>query len=420
MGGGASKEKKYVQPIESPTAAKTIAVAPKVEDAPLFDRQISMSANPTILVADVGGTNSRLSLFAAPGGPAGASATDDPPIHSQKYVNAYWENFTDVIRDFLKQAAQPDPPFLGCFAVAGVVVQNTSNMVNLGWHLHGDRIADETGMAQVHLLNDFEAQGYGVLTLDIASECQVLQDTSRVAGAPIAVIGAGTGLGQAFMTTGSNGDYEVWPSEGGHKEFAPRQEGSSDLQTQMMQYLQIKFSAKSRISVERIVSGRGISNIYQFLAWKYPEKLNKDVHKLFCGHITSASGGAVGQTNDPAVVVEAARRETCPVCMQAVDLFVGAYGAEAGVMALKFMPFGGLFVTGGVTNKTKDFILGEKGTPNTFMDAFLDKGRVSHMLTRVPVYLVNGEDMGERGVKLKAMRMISEFHKMRKASKGRG
>eukprot|EP00930_Biecheleria_cincta_P082551 TRINITY_DN72264_c0_g1_i1.p1 TRINITY_DN72264_c0_g1~~TRINITY_DN72264_c0_g1_i1.p1 ORF type:complete len:445 (-),score=77.41 TRINITY_DN72264_c0_g1_i1:109-1371(-) len=420
MGGGASK-KRYVQPVESPTAAKTIAVSPKVEDAPMM-RQVSMPTNPTILVADVGGTNSRLALFSVPEGPPGAAASrDDPPIHSHKYVNAYWDNFTDVIIDFLKQAAQPDPPFLGCFAVAGVVVQNTCNLVNLGWTLHGDAIAHEIGMAQVHLLNDFEAQGYGVLTLDVASECDVLQDACTVPGAPIAVIGAGTGLGQAFMTTGANGDYEVWPSEGGHKEFAPRQEGSSDLQTQMMQYLQIKFSAKSRISVERIVSGRGISNIYQFLAWKYPDKLNKEVHKLFCGHLTTTgTGAAAGQVNNPAVVVEAARNGTCSVCMQALDLFVGAYGAEAGVMALKFMPFGGLFVTGGVTNKTRDFILSEKGTPNTFMDAFLDKGRVSPMLTRVPVYLVSGEDMGERGVKLKAMRMISEFNKMRKASKGRG
>jgi len=144
------------------------------------------------------------------------------------------------------------------------------------------------------------------------------------------------------------------------------------------------------------------------MAWKFPEKLNKEVHAAF------VKGG-----QNPAVIVEAARCGASELSLKTMNLFVGAYGSEAGVMALKFMPFGGLFVTGGVSAKTRDFILGEKGTPNTFMDAFLDKGRVSTMLTRVPVFLCRGEDMGERGVQLKAMRMFAEVLQRRQQSKGR-
>merc|ERR1712012_539554 len=103
-----------------------------------------------------------------------------------------------------------------------------------------------------------------------------------------------------------------------------------------------------------------------------------------------------GQSFDPAVVVQAAMAGECELCQEAVEMFVGAYGAEAGVCALKYMPFGGLFLTGGVTCRTRDFIMGRRGKPGHFLEAFLDKGRVSPMLRRVPVYIVREEDLGER------------------------
>jgi len=414
MGSGAGKHK-----YEEKTESKTVIVEPKPvqEEAapPKFMRSLSpMPAEPMLLCADVGGTNTRLHLFRVPETYT-ALVPPECMVYQAKYSNVQYDSFTEVAQDFLKKAAHSisvglgmPPPYLGCFAVAGVVVDNKCNLVNLGWKLDGNQIAEDLGMREVYLMNDFEAQGYGILTLDHKTECDVLQEAPVVPGAPIALLGAGTGLGEAFMTTGENGDYEVWPSEGGHKEFAPRQEGSTNLQTEMMQYLQIRFSAKSRISVERIVSGRGIANIYQFMAWKFPDKLKKEVHSRF-----------VKNGQDPAVIVEAARSGESELSLKTMDLFVGAYGSEAGVMALKLMPFGGLYVTGGVSAKTRDFILGEKGTPHTFMDAFLDKGRVSTMLTRVPVFLCRGEDMGERGVKLKAMRMFAEALQRRQQSKGR-
>eukprot|EP00435_Cladocopium_sp_Y103_P032082 s2879_g8.t1 len=420
MGSGAGKHKYEAK---DPGVAKTVHVEPKDETAPKFMRSLSpLPEEPMLLCADVGGTNTRLHLFKVPDTTT-AIVPDSCMVYQAKYSNVQYDSFTEVAMEFLDAAKRNtkglglSAPYLGCFAVAGVVVDNKCNLVNLGWKMDGNQIAKDLGMKVVYLMNDFEAQGYGILTLEPQKDCDVLQDAPLLPGAPIALLGAGTGLGEAFMTTGENGDYEVWPSEGGHKEFAPRQEGSQNLQSEMMKYLQIRFSAKSRISVERIVSGRGIANIYQFMAWKFPDKINKEIHLLFSNG--ARKDGTVGPVHDPAVIVEAARSGSCELCLKTMDLFTGAYGSEAGVMALKFMPFGGLFVTGGVSAKTRDFILGEKGTPHNFMDSFNDKGRVSTMLKRVPVFLVRGEDMGERGVKLKAMRMFAEALQRRMASKGR-
>jgi len=408
MGSGAGKHKSKYQP-------RVIHLTPK---EPKADQRIvtaqphQLEHAPTILTADVGGTNSRLHLFKPPArgsdgqGKAITRIPEDHLIRTTKYHNHKYDSFYDVIQEFLAECSLQQPPYIACFAVAGAVVDNTCQLVNLGWYLDGDALARDLGIHEVHLINDFEAQGYGILTLEKETECDVLQEAQPVAGAPMAVLGAGTGLGECFLAPGEHGDYEVWPTEGGHAEFAPRQDGSSKLQFEMCQYLLIKYSAKHRLSVERIVSGKGITNIYQFLAWKFPEKVCKDVHRRFCDGF------------DPAVIVESARMGTCELSDLTMEIFFSAYGSEAGCLALTYMPFGGLFVTGGVTNKVRDFLLG--GKMGTFMDAFLDKGRVSPCLQRIPVYVVRGEDLGERGVKMKAMRMYSEAQLVRQRSKGHG
>merc|ERR1719221_1342315 len=196
-----------------------------------------------------------------------------------------------------------------------------------------------------------------MLTINPREDCDVLQNVPPVESAPIAVIGAGTGLGEAFLTTGLNTDYEVWPTEGGHAEFAPRQDGSSKLEFEMIQYLQIKYSAKARISVKRVVSGRGLGNIYEFLAWKYPEKVNRAVHQRFIGPLEGP------RTFDPAAITDGANSGECELCKQAVQMWCGAYGAEAGVVGLTYMPFGGLYITGGVTSKLRSWLLGDGKRP---------------------------------------------------------
>lgn len=369
-----------------------------------------------MLSADVGGTSSRLHLFLPPPGDRTADADLVVPperrIYTAKYQNNKFETFTAIVKTFLEEAGMDQPPMLACLAVAGVVVDHKCTFVNLGWTIDGGFLEKELNISRICLINDFVAQGYGILTLHDEQDCEIIQKASKLEGAPIAVIGAGTGLGEAFLTTGANGDYEVWPTEGGHAEFAPRQDGSSKLEFELIQYLQIKYSAKARVSVERVVAGHGISNIYEFLAWKYPEKVKKKIHREFIGPVDGP------RIFDPAVITRAANSGECELCVQAVNMWCSAYGSEAGVAGLTYMPFGGLYLTGGVTSKLRDFIVGKKGHENNFMDAFLDKGRVTSMLMRVPVFLVRGEDMGERGAMLKASRLYFEQLKLRMASPG--
>mmetsp|Transcript_26564 Transcript_26564/g.60498 ORF Transcript_26564/g.60498 Transcript_26564/m.60498 type:complete len:422 (-) Transcript_26564:109-1374(-) len=413
MGGGAGKQKYQVE-------ARTIKVASKDDDTPRSSVCLPMfipkNGRVTLLTADVGGTSSRLHIFVPPDNSGEMTPAElvsaDRVLHERKYKNARFESFTDIVSTFLQEVNLDHPPLLACLGVAGVVVENKVKFVNLGWTISGRELQKKLGIPRVALINDFEAQGYGVLTVDPDKDCEVLQGAPTVRGAPIALIGAGTGLGEAFLTFSENHDYDVWPSEGGHAEFAPRQDGSSMLQFEMLQYLQIKYSARARISTERVVSGKGIANIYEFLAWKFPEQKNIDVHHRFLG------GAEQVNKHDPAVVVQAAYSGECSLCQKAIDMFVGAYGAEAGVLALKYMPYGGLFLTGGVTVKIKEWLMGKRGQTGHFLEAFLDKGRVSPMLHQIPVYLIKNEDLGEKGVRLKAMRLWAEIELLRQPSKG--
>jgi len=413
MGGGVGKSQASRYEVKTIKVKEAWDEGIKKPDRPSMwgHFEVPKSGEVLIMTADVGGTSSRVHIFMAPAEhemclPPGELVSPDRILHTRKYRNATFDSFVDVLKTFMTEVNLSKPPVLCCLGVAGVVVDNSVKFVNLGWNIDGHGLQQSLGIARVVLINDFEAQGYGLLTIDPKQDCDVIQDAEPVKGAPCALVGAGTGLGEAFLTTSENGDYDVWPSEGGHAEFAPRQDGSSNLQFEMLQYLQIKYSARSRVSIERVVSGKGIANIYEFLAWRFPEKKNPMVHKRFLDKF------------DPAVVVEAAISNDCKLSLEAIEIFVAAYGSESGVVALKYMPFGGLYLTGGVTSKTKDFILGLRGQAGHFMEAFMDKGRVAPMIHRIPVYLVREEDLGEKGVRYKACRLWEEMRLIRQPSKG--
>lgn len=142
---------------------------------------------------------------------------------NKKYENQDFKSFSEILRQFLVDAHLFKPPIAACLAVAGPVDNNVVRFTNRGsWTIDGDQIAQEFGIKVVELVNDFVAAGYGVLTLDEAAECVKLQDAPKVLDAPIACIGAGTGLGECFLTPGTDGSYQCYPTEGGHSEFAPR------------------------------------------------------------------------------------------------------------------------------------------------------------------------------------------------------
>lgn len=220
----------------------------------------------TILAADIGGTNTRFDLYQVNSrNPAPLEPNQDAPgdlLFSKKYLNHEYPSFVSVLQTFLQQSGSKNPPKTACFAVAGPVARNKVQFTNRqSWSIDGDMISTFFGIPVVRLVNDFVANGYGLLCLNESSECVVLQSGTKNPNAPIACIGAGTGLGECFLTPDGKGSYDCFPSEGGHAEFAPR----SEREYRLLNFLKMRFEQKHRVSVERVVSGIGLANVYDFL-----------------------------------------------------------------------------------------------------------------------------------------------------------
>ena len=286
-------------------------------------------------------------------------------------------------------------------AAAGPVNNNAVQFTANGFLVSGDLItARFPSIKTAIIINDFVACGYGVLSLDHKTEAVHLSgpkhDEEGNRGLPIACVGAGTGLGECYLTS-SNRDpntYECFASEGGHSEFAPR----NDEQVLMLNYLKSKFNGRNRISIERVVSGTGLSNIYDFMTSQYPEKIDKAVHSKIIN-----AGSMMGKLiSDNSSTYELANKT--------MRLFASAYGSEVGVAALKWIPCGGLYITGGLTPKNMSWIQknGTNNNDNLFMEAYRDKGRVSGLLEGIPLYAVLEEGLGLRGSWVLAVKRMRE------------
>ncbi|MBE9067209.1 glucokinase [Leptolyngbya cf. ectocarpi LEGE 11479] len=333
-----------------------------------------------LLAGDIGGTKTILRLVHS-------SDSVQEPLYEQRYVSGDYGDLVPMVKDFLAAAPVDAQPQAACFAIAGPVVHNRSQLTNLAWCLGGERIADELNLKVVELINDFAAVGYGVLGLTPDDLC-TLQTGVPNPKAPIAIIGAGTGLGQGFLMN-CGGQYQVFPSEGGHVDFAPR----SELEFQLLHYLLEKHSI-SRVSVERVVSGQGIVSIYQFLRDRNfateSEELGQTVRNWEQG------AGKRSELPDPAAAISKAAT-TDRLAGRTMEIFIDAYGAAAGNLALNFLPYGGLYVAGGVTAKNMSLI-----RDGSFLSAFGHKGRMSPLLHDVPVHLVANQSVGLIGAALRA------------------
>lgn len=345
-----------------------------------------------VLSADCGGTTTRLMLYRVapedpivPGRPAPGTL-----VHEEKYPNILFKSLHEIIDLFLHQdCGLVDPcPVVAVLALAGIVVNNQCRFTNLDWVVDGSELAQAFGIARVELINDFVAQGYGMLTLG-ENEVTKLNDVTPSRGAPIACIGAGTGLGQCFLVADPSGDYRCYPSEGSHVEFGPRGAGSSELQIDLLKYLKVKFSGWNRISVERVVSGTGICNVYEFLAHRWPDKVEEKVHRMYQRRPTDAS-------------VISSHAWPGSLCEHTLKIFASCYGAACGNLALTVQPFGGLYITGGVTKRLSDWLIDD----SSFLAAYRDKGRLSPLLDHIPLFLVKGDDMGQRGAHHRAVLLL--------------
>eukprot|EP01039_Chlorochromonas_danica_P010528 gene10528-11665_t len=353
----------------------------------------------TLVCGDIGGTNTRLALIEVEVNAEfikldlqTVERLPGKEIFSKRYTNADFPTFADALQTFLyKDANVSHPPFTACLAIAGPVRDNRVRLTNRdSWLIDGNELAKAFHIHSVSLVNDFLAMGYGLLTLDKAKECVVLQqgELQQANSQPMACVGAGTGLGECYLTPDRHGKYTCFPCEGGHTDFAPRDQ----LQEELLHFIRDRHHCKHRISVERVASGSGLSNVYDFLVQHsdFRDQVNSDLHTKITTAADKAREIAINSNEDP-------------ICRKTMEIFMETYGSEAGNAVLKYLPLGGLYLTGGLTPKNLAMIKDPEGP---FLAAFQDKGRMIEVIRSVPLYAVLVEDLGERGAQFVALDLL--------------
>lgn len=346
-----------------------------------------------ILAGDTGGTKTVLLLAEAHETEQGSMKLK--VLHQQRFVSAEFADLVPMVRQFLAAAKVTigtlPAPQQACFSIAGPVVNNTCHLTNLSWLLDGDRLVRDLAIERVQLINDFVAVGHGIPGLEAEDLCTLQAGEYRL-DAPIALIGAGTGLGQGFLIREGK-QYRVFGSEGGHTDFAPR----SELEFQLLKYLRDKLSL-SRISVERVVSGMGIAAIYQFL--RDHQFMGESPEVATAIRTWEREAGLTEKTVDPAAVIAIAATQQDSLSKTTMELFIDLYGAEAGNLALKLLPYGGLYIAGGVA--AKNLALMKSGI---FINALIDKGRMRSLMERIPVHVILNQNVGLLGAARYAARL---------------
>ncbi|HEX6901100.1 MAG TPA: glucokinase [Thermoanaerobaculia bacterium] len=311
-----------------------------------------------ILGGDVGGTKTNLGLFAVEDGGLRL-------IRSAKYQSADFPGLSSVVQAFLA-AGSPGGGEIrsACFGIPGPVIDNHASTPNLAWRVDGAQVAADIHVPVVSLINDLVATAEGIPLLE-ADEIAVLQTGTPDADGNRALIAAGTGLGMALLPR-IDGGWRAAASEGGHSDFAPRNEDEVGL----MFYLRERFG---RVSVERVVSGPGLFNVYNYLRDERHMAENPQVRE------------ALAHGEDPARVISEAAlaHDACALCDRALDLFVSAYGAVAGNLALTGTAMGGIYLGGGIAPKILPRLL-----RGPFLSSFTAKGRFVPYLEKVPVRVI--------------------------------
>jgi glucokinase len=315
-----------------------------------------------VLAGDVGGTNARLALVELGGGTARI-------VRKERYSSRNYPGLAPIVRRFTE--ALGSRPDRACFAIACPVVGDDCTAPNLPWTINARQLAAEIGIPETTIINDFVGVGYGVGLMQ-GSDLVTLQQGQSVERGPIALMGAGTGLGQVFLIWETD-HYRILPSEAGHGDFAPR----GKLQVALHQYLQQQYQ---RVSWERLLSGPGLVNIYRFL--------------LAAGVAPEQPGVRTEmEKEDPAVVItrHGLARTDC-LSDRTVDLFCETLGAQAGNLALTVVATGGVYLAGGIAPR-----LVERLRDGPFLEAFRDKGRMSELLARIPVHVIVNSNVGLLG-----------------------
>ena len=315
-----------------------------------------------ILAGDIGGTHARLAFFESTNGHFRL-------ISASVFPSREYDGLDAIVAKFVETAdLRPDA---ACFGVAGPVRNGRVEASNLPWIIESQSLADELRLPKTLLINDLEANAWGIPTLDPKDVVPL----NRVNGTPIgnqAVIAAGTGLGEAGMYWDGT-RHHIFAAEGGHADFAP----NNELEIELLRYLAGRYG---HVSCERVISGPGLVNIFQFLRdtqrGTEPEWLTEEM-----------------QHGDPAAAISRAALDgKCGLSEQAMDMFISIYAAETGNLALKLLATGGVYLGGGIAPK----LLPKLKEPR-FMQTFVSKGRMQSLMEAIPVKVITNDNTALMG-----------------------
>ncbi|MCD6598136.1 MAG: glucokinase [Bacteroidales bacterium] len=312
-----------------------------------------------VLAGDIGGTKTTLAIFEVNG-------TQLESLAEEKYSSQEHGSLSEIVQKF--NETHSHTPEWASFGIAGPVCNGIAKTMNLPWVVDAQKMTDEIGFKKVWLMNDLEANAWGISALE-EKDFFVLNKGKVDRTGNASIISAGTGLGEAGLYW--NGKHlRPFATEGGHSDFAPK----SNLEVELLQFLKKRYVKESHVSWEHAVSGMGMANIYDFLCVykgvETPEWLAEEM-----------------KTGDKAAAISKASADSrCPVCAETLQLFVHLYGAEAGNHALKIMATAGVYIGGGIAPKNLDHFRN-----TNFMNSFSAKGRMEQMMKDMPVRIILNE-----------------------------
>jgi glucokinase len=335
-----------------------------------------------LLAADVGGTKTLLGLF--------KQAPERPSrIEAGEFVTLEYDSLVPMIREFLKaEGVEPRAIAAATFGVAGAVTDQVARLTNVPWLVDAAAIGQAASLRRVHLLNDLEAMAHSVSVLE-PDELAMLQQGVAQPGGNAGVIAAGTGLGEAILLN-VDGRFQPGATEAGHADWGARTPREVELLSTLIRVY-------GRASNEHVVSGPGLVNVYQFThdafgsrAWLSPA--------AYVPAKTCQGVGAIGDPADlPAAIAKSAFEKRCPKCVESLDLFVAAYGAESGNLALRTVATAGVYVGGGIAPKILPAL-----QSGLFLDAFRAKEPLDAFVATIPVAVILNAEAGLLGAAVHA------------------
>ncbi len=326
-----------------------------------------------ILAGDIGGTSARFGLFAF-------EPTGLRPLAKATYRCREFDGLEKIVARFRHE--YPGEFGVATIGVAGPVIDGHVVTPNLPWTVSSTDVAKAAGLDTLELINDLVANAYGTAALSPADLAVIQPGTPDPTG-HACIISAGTGLGQAgFFFDGKA--RRPMPSEGGHADFAPQNEQEIEL----LRFLQARFG---HVSYERVLSGPGLVNIYEFLT---ATGRGEEGHDL-TAHLTASPAGAAGHISRAGMVGTSTR------AVLALDQFVSIYGAAAGNLALNFKSTGGVYIGGGIAPQ-----LLSRLQDGRFLHAFLDKGRLRSLLEQMSIQVILNDECALLGAAVHAAQSL--------------